>query len=146
MKCKFFLVVFFLALGICGDLKALNLCVEDKFCYDVKVAVEKEELAKGLMFVKSMPQNKGMLFDFRKRQIKNVSMWMKNTFIYLDMLFIGCDGELKDIYKNAKPHSLELIESDTDFCYVLEINGGEADKRGLEIKDKVYIDFELGDS
>ena len=118
-----------------------EVCVGDRACYDIKVAQSEEEQRKGLMFVSSMSENEGMLFDLRGKDTKGIAMWMKNTFIVLDMLFIGCDGVLKDVYKNAKPHSEELIMSDTDFCYVLEINGGEADKRGFVINDRVDIDF-----
>ena len=64
---------------------------------------------------------------------------MKNTFIPLDMIFIGCDGEIKDVYKNARPHSLERIKSEEDFCFILEINSGEFDKRGMKIGDDVII-------
>lgn len=123
------------------DAFAGEVCIGNKACYDVKVAQSEKEHKKGLMFVYKMPENQGMLFDFRKYNTKELAMWMKNTFISLDMLFIGCDGVLKDIYKNAKPQSEELIKSDTDFCYVLEINGGEALKRGFKVNDKVDIDF-----
>lgn len=123
------------------EAKADRVCFENKFCYDVDVMQTLDELRQGLMFVKSMSENRGMLFDFRAYERKGISMWMKNTFIPLDMLFIGCDGELKDIYRNARPHSLDSIKSESDFCYVVEVNGGEADKRGLKIRDKVDIDF-----
>ncbi len=121
--------------------RADEICIGNKGCYDIKVSQSAEEHKKGLMFVYNMPENQGMLFDFRGYNTKGLAMWMKNTFISLDMLFIGCDGVLKDIYKNAKPHSEELIKSDTDFCYVLEINGKEADKKGFTVNDKVDIDF-----
>ena len=116
-----------------------RLCVEDKFCYNIKVAKTPKKMSEGLMFVKSMPENEGMLFDFRLYDRKGVAMWMKNTFIYLDMVFIGCDKKIKDVYRNAKPHSLERIKSNEDFCYILEINGGEFDKRGMKIGDDVKL-------
>ena len=121
------------------SVKAEELCIEDKVCYDVKVVKTMEDKAKGLMFVKSMPENKGMLFDFEGEDISSTAMWMKNTFIYLDMVFIGCDKKIKDVYRNAKPHSLERIKSNEDFCYILEINGGEFDKRGMKIGDDVKL-------
>ena len=124
-----------------SGLKAKSLCVEDKFCYDVKVMQTIDELEKGLMFVKEMPEKEGMLFDFRPFVKKKISMWMKNTYIGLDMLFIGCDFKIKDIYKNAKPLSLKKIKSESDFCYVLEINSGQSDKHKFVIDDKVDIDF-----
>ena len=121
------------------SVKAEDVCVEDKVCYDVKVAKTMEDKAKGLMFVKEMSENSGMLFDFEGEDISSTAMWMKNTFIYLDMVFIGCDKKIKDVYRNAKPHSLKPIRSNEDFCYILEVNGGEFDKRGMKIGDDVII-------
>ncbi len=132
LGCLFFIFCIF-------NVRAEELCIEDKVCYDVKVVKTMEEKAKGLMFVRSMPENDGMLFDFEGEDIKDVAMWMKNTFIYLDMVFIGCDKKIKDVYKNAKPHSLGHIRSSEDFCYILEINGGEFDKKGMKIGDDVII-------
>ena len=121
------------------SVKAEDVCVEDKVCYDVKVVKTMEDKAKGLMFVKEMSENSGMLFEFVGEDVEGIAMWMKNTFIYLDMVFIGCDKKIKDVYRNAKPHSLERIKSNEDFCYILEINGGEFDKRGMKIGVDVII-------
>ena len=93
LGCLFFIFCIF-------NVRAEELCIEDKVCYDVKVVKTMEDKAKGLMFVRSMPENDGMLFDFEGEDIKDVAMWMKNTFIYLDMVFIGCDKKIKDVYKN----------------------------------------------
>ena len=79
------------------------------------------------MNVRSLSDNAGMLFDLR--QYPGASMWMKNTYIPLDMLFIGCDWKVVDIYENAKPLSLRRIGSSKPFCYVLEINGGNCNGR-----------------
>lgn len=132
---KYFLLGFFLL--ICNVANAVELDIGGKFVYDAKVAKTKNELVTGLMFVRDLPENKGMIFDFRPYD--NVSMWMKNTYIPLDMLFINCDMVVVHIHKNAKPMSLDYIGTDEKFCYVLEINGGEADKRGIVIGDKVII-------
>lgn len=132
LGCLFFIFCIFI-------IRANDLCIDDKFCYNIKLANTPKKMAKGLMFVKEMPENEGMLFDFRKYNRKGISMWMKNTFIPLDMIFIGCDGEIKDVYKNARPHSLERIKSEEDFCFILEINSGEFDKRGMKIGDDVII-------
>ena len=117
---------------------AEELCIKNKVCYDVEVAKTLEQKQKGLMFVKNLPQNKGMLFDVR--EIEHVSMWMKNTYIPLDMLFLDCDFVVVDVYKMAKPLSLDYIESDKKFCFVLEVNGGEFDKLNLSIGNQFVFE------
>lgn len=113
----------------------MRLGIKGKAVYSVRLAVERDELQKGLMFVHDLPKNEGMLFDVR--HYVGISMWMKNTYIPLDILFIGCDFKVVDIYKNAKPLSLKKIGSSEKFCYVLEINGGETEKKGIAVGDEV---------
>lgn len=116
---------------------ALELRIEDKAVYDVSLAVTNEEQKRGLMFVRKLEENRGMLFDFRRFRRGQIVMWMKNTYIPLDMVFINCDFEIVDIYENAKPMSLDLIRSNADCCYVLEINGGDAARKNIAVGDKV---------
>lgn len=112
---------------------ALDLTIANKAKYDVTYAQTNTELKKGLMFVKNLPQHQGMLFDLRKHP--NTAMWMKNTYIPLDMLFINCERQIVDIKENCSPHSLERIISSKPFCYVLEINSGEVTDKNLKIGD-----------
>ena len=143
MNYRLLIIAFLLCAVVVINMQKDMLCVEDKFCYEIKIMRTDDEHKRGLMFVKSMPENKGMLFDFRKYEGIELAMWMKNTFIPLDMLFIGCDGVLKDIHKNATPLLEKVIRSKTKFCYVLEINAGEADKRKFSVNEVVDIDFSL---
>jgi uncharacterized membrane protein (UPF0127 family) len=113
--------------------KAEEFCIQNKVCYDIEIARTSKQKQKGLMFIKELPSNKGMLFDVRGND--NVSMWMKNTYISLDMLFIDCNYKIVDVHKKAKPLSLDHISSDEKFCYVLEVNAGEFDKYNLQIGD-----------
>jgi uncharacterized membrane protein (UPF0127 family) len=122
-----------------SEVKADKICFENKVCYDVKIAREIDDLQRGLMWVKFLPQNKGMLFDFRKFNKSNISMWMKNTFIALDMVFIDCDNKIQYIYKNATPLSLNEISSNDISCYVLEINAGQVDSKKLAIGDSMKM-------
>lgn len=131
-----FICLFLLFLGI-SPVNAAELKIEDKAVFNVSVAKSVNELTQGLMFVKKLADNGGMLFDFRPYMDRDLSMWMKNTYIPLDMVFIDCDFKIVDIYKNAKPLSLDLIKSKAKFCYVLEINGGMADAKNINIGDKV---------
>ena len=89
----------------------------------------------GLMFRKSLAPNVGMLFDFRTPQ--PVSFWMKNTLIPLDMLFIDQSGKIVNIYRQARPQSLDEIPSDGPVLGVLEIGGGRALDLDIEPGDKV---------
>ena len=95
----------------------------------VEVAESKEERRKGLMFREELAEGTGMIFTFDKPQ--KVTMWMKNTLIPLDMLFIK-EGKVKHIHKNAVPHSLDIISSMHSIDTVLEVPGGYSDKYGVD--------------
>ena len=87
--------------------------------------------AQGLMHVTDLPKNAGMLFVFSKP--RQVSMWMKNTLISLDILFLNSNGGIVKIHKNAKPLSLASIPSHTRVKWVLELNAGVAAKLDLQL-------------
>jgi uncharacterized membrane protein (UPF0127 family) len=89
----------------------------------------------GLMFRRSLAPNVGMLFDFRTPQ--PVNFWMKNTLIPLDMLFIGEDGRIVNIYRQATPQSLAPIPSDGPIRGVFEIAGGRSQDLDIMPGDKV---------
>ncbi|KQT86286.1 DUF192 domain-containing protein [Aurantimonas sp. Leaf443] len=89
----------------------------------------------GLMNRDAMPDGQGMLFDFEETRV--VTMWMKNTLIPLDMLFIDETGTVTRVAANAKPLSLELIPSGPPVRYVLELNGGAAARYGAKAGDRL---------
>ena len=101
----------------------------------VELAVTREERSRGLMFRRSLAPNHGMLFDFRDSH--GVSMWMKNTFIPLDMVFITREGVVDHIVERTIPQSLEVIAPPRTTRFVLEVNGGTADRLGWNIGDQV---------
>ena len=103
--------------------------------FTVEIADSFEETARGLMFRESMPLDAGMLFDFDPPREPN--MWMKNTLISLDMLFLDKDGIVVAIARNAEPHSLRRISPGMPVNGVLEINGGLAQDLGIEPGDVV---------
>jgi uncharacterized membrane protein (UPF0127 family) len=103
--------------------------------FNVEVATTQREQALGLMFRRSLPENAGMLFLYDPPQ--PAAMWMKNTLIPLDMVFIAPDGRVLRVESNAEPLSTTVIPSEGDISAVLELNGGEADKIGLRRGDKV---------
>lgn len=108
----------------------------DQVVYSVELAQSVDELRTGLMDRESLDENSGMLFDLGAFK-ENVSMWMKNTKIALDMLFIDEDGMIYWIYENAEPESTKLIIPPYPAHAVLEINGGDAAKKNIRIGDVV---------
>jgi uncharacterized membrane protein (UPF0127 family) len=103
--------------------------------FQVELAATEESLSRGLMYRRELPEGRGMLFDFKED--RPVGMWMKNTYISLDMLFIRSDGTIVKIAERTKPHSLENIVSGPPVRAVLEIVGGSAGKFGIRPGDKV---------
>ena len=89
----------------------------------------------GLMFVRDLPADEGMIFPMRPVQV--AYFWMKNTYIPLDMLFVGTDGRIEKILANARPFSLATLSSDIPVEAVIEIRGGEARKLGLKVGGRV---------
>jgi len=103
--------------------------------FSVEVVDNDADRAKGLMFRKELPEGKGMLFDFKREQ--EVSFWMENTYIPLDMLFIRSDGRILRIAENTEPLSTRMIPSGGPVLAVLEVIGGTARKLGLAPGDRV---------
>jgi uncharacterized membrane protein (UPF0127 family) len=100
-----------------------------KHTFDVWLADSPSRQAQGLMFVRALPDMQGMLFVHEKPM--PISMWMKNTYIPLDMVFIDARGRIQQIVEQATPHSLDIIRSKDPALAVLEIAGGEARRLGL---------------
>ena len=103
--------------------------------FKVEVVAEPEERAVGLMFRRSLAADGGMLFDFGRTE--PVAMWMKNTLIPLDMLFIANDGSVVNIAQRTVPGSLATIPSAKPVRFVLEVAGGTAARLGIKPGDKV---------
>jgi uncharacterized membrane protein (UPF0127 family) len=103
--------------------------------FAVELAVTDEERARGLMFRRELPEGRGMLFDFKSDG--PVSMWMKNTYIALDMIFIQADGRIIRIAENTEPMSTRIISSGGSVRAVLEVAGGTAKKLGIAPGDRV---------
>ncbi len=103
--------------------------------FSVEMATTEEEKTTGLMYRKELPEGKGMLFDFTPEQ--EVSMWMKNTYIPLDMIFIRADGKILRIAENTEPLSTKIIPSRGPAKGVLEVIAGTAQKYGIAPGDRV---------
>lgn len=103
----------------------------------VEIARTEEQQARGLMYRSSMPQDHGMLFLFPD-EIDH-RFWMKNTYIPLDMIFIAADGRVAGIHPNATPLSEVPISVEKPAKWVLEVNGGWAEKHGVAAGDAVGL-------
>ena len=103
--------------------------------FNVEMAETSEQQRIGLMFRKEVPDGEGMLFDFGPS--RPVAMWMQNTIVSLDMIFIRADGTIANIAKGTTPYSLQAVESAGPVKAVLEIVAGAADRYGIVAGDKV---------
>ena len=101
----------------------------------VEVAETERQKAIGLMFRKFLSPDKGMLFPYPQPQ--ELTMWMRNTYIPLDMLFIKADGTIHRIAQNTEPFSEEVVASKGDVTAVLELAGGVTKSLGIKPGDKV---------
>lgn len=101
----------------------------------VEIADEQKEREVGLMFREDLPQDQGMLFDFGTDRM--VSMWMRNTPLSLDMVFINLSGTVVRVAENTTPFSPAIISSGEPVRYVLELNAGVASGNGIHSGDKV---------
>lgn len=101
----------------------------------VEIADTNEQRARGLMYRKEMADDAGMIFDFGVS--RRVQMWMENTTLPLDMLFVDSTGTIRSIKENAVPYSRDIIDSMTDVKYVVELNAGIVGKLGIKVGDKV---------
>jgi uncharacterized membrane protein (UPF0127 family) len=110
--------------------------------FQVEIATTDQERERGLMYRKSVPDGTGMLFDFGKEQ--EVVMWMKNTYVSLDMIFIRANGTIARIAENTTPLSEARIYSGPPVKGVLEVAAGTARKYGIAVGDKVGHRFFSG--
>ena len=103
--------------------------------FEVWIADTPQRQEQGLMFVRDLPAGEGMIFPQASPQVAH--FWMKNTYIPLDMVFVGEDGRIAKIIARAHPFSLDVLSSDVPVIAVLEIGGGEAQRLGIRVGDHV---------
>lgn len=104
--------------------------------FRVEVADDPASRRRGLMHRHHMPCDEGMLFDYRRTRM--VQMWMKNTFIPLDMLFIDAGGRIVHIVEQTEPHSTAIIDSTRPVRAVLEVNAGVVSAQDIRRGDRVH--------
>jgi len=103
--------------------------------FSVEVMRSPSELERGLMYRRFLPVDRGMLFDFKTE--KPIMMWMKNTYLPLDMVFISKSGRVVAIAENTEPFSEKIIPSGVPAYAVLEVNAGTVAKIDLKVGDEI---------
>ena len=109
---------------------------QGRFTFTTEIADTPALRQRGLMFRHTLPEDRAMLFDWGK--VEPVSMWMRNTHVSLDMIFIAADGEVVRIAEATEPYSDDIISSGVPVAAVLEVVAGTADRIGLEPGDRVH--------
>ena len=107
----------------------------DVLKFQIEIADDEKERSRGLMFRKSLDEMSGMLFIYPEPRV--ASFWMKNTLISLDMVFIDAEGRVASIATNTTPLSLSAVSSGVPVLTVLEIDGGDAERLGIDVGDTV---------
>jgi uncharacterized membrane protein (UPF0127 family) len=124
------------ASALAQNLEPLTIVTKGgRHAFQVEVARNDAERAQGLMFRRSLAPDRGMLFDFK--QVQPIAMWMQNTYIPLDMIFIRADGTIARVAENAEPLSTRTIPSGEPVLAVLEVIGGTAKRLGVGAGDRV---------
>ncbi|MBL4601334.1 MAG: DUF192 domain-containing protein [Emcibacteraceae bacterium] len=145
---KFFLFSLFLSLVFVLCLTAVTQAQEKfpqgelsikttthSYDFEIELALDDSHRQYGLMFRDSLAEMSGMLFVYDRK--RNLSMWMKNTFIPLDIIFIDNQGKIINIAKSTQPRSLSIIRSKKAAKAVLELNGGLTDKLEIAVGDEI---------
>lgn len=109
--------------------------VNGKHRFNVELAVTPAEMERGLMYRRELAPDAGMVFDFK--QPTKATMWMHNTLIPLDMLFVDGQGRIVNIHPNAVPQSDAVIAAAAPVRVVIELKGGTADRLGIQPGDRV---------
>ena len=111
---------------------------ETRHDFSVEVARTPDQKRTGLMFRREMAADHGMLFPYEGEAVR--TMWMRNTVLPLDMLFIGADGDIVSIAEDTVPFSEDIVSSRVPAKAVLELNAGTVDTLGLGVGDRVEHD------
>ena len=125
------------ALGPRLELEKLDIVTSSgTYAFSVEVMRSEPERERGLMFRRFLARDRGMLFDFKTERV--VMMWMKNTYLPLDMIFIAPSGKVVAVAENAVPLSEKIISSGVPAIAVLEVHAGTVARIGLRIGDTVH--------
>ena len=135
------ILLLFLLITVLNAQETTNIIIKNNYkdiYFNVEIARKKIARDKGLMFRKNLNLGKGMLFIFPNES--KVSMWMKNTLISLDIIFVSKNYKIVDIVNNAKAMSKEILTSRVKAKYALEINAGLVKKLNIKIGNNIYFE------
>lgn len=113
----------------------IRTAAKNEYRFDVEIAETPRQMMQGLMFRKALAPDAGMLFVHERDTL--ATMWMKNTYIPLDMVFIDRTGRIVGIHERAEPHSLDTIAAPEPVRAVLELAGGMTSRLGIREGDRV---------
>jgi uncharacterized membrane protein (UPF0127 family) len=108
-----------------------------RLTFVIEIARTPDQMAQGLMYRQSLPEDAGMLFLYP--EARPVAFWMRNTFIPLDLLFMDAHGKVIWIYKQAQPFDETHITPPDPAFAVLEINGGLSDQLDINLGDQLQF-------
>jgi uncharacterized protein len=135
------ILLLFLLITVLNAQETTNIIIKNNYkdiFFNVEIARKKIDRDKGLMFRENLNIDKGMLFIFPNES--KVSMWMKNTLISLDIIFISKNHKIVDIINNAKAMSKKILTSKVKAKYALEINAGLVKKLNIKIGNNTYFE------
>ena len=141
LRMKQYICLFFITIFLIGCSTGSYVQIGDNKIF-VEVATTPEEQMEGLQQRESLEKESGMLFVWETE--KNISMWMKDTLIPLDMIFIDSEKKIVAI-QNAKPCKVDICKhytADTPVQYVLEVNQGWSEKHNVQVGDSVEINIQ----
>jgi uncharacterized protein len=140
---RFLALILLLAAGpaeaepVTFDTSDLSVVTErGRFVFTVEMAVNDAQRVQGLQNRMDMAPSAGMLFDFGR--VQTISMWMKNTYLPLDMIFIGAGGTVVNVAADTQPQSRAIIRSARPVLAVLEVNAGTAARLGIVPGSRVF--------
>ena len=141
---KIFSFLFFTLLFLSNNAQSneiSNVVIQNEDSSSISIVAEvmitESQQAKGMMYRKSLDEDRGMLFLFKKP--KRAVFWMKNTYISLDLIFIKKGGDIDSIHENLEPLSTKKIKSRNDVIAVLEILGGQVKKNKINLDSKILF-------
>jgi len=145
MKTFFLLLFFFSVFSGCVQEKAQinTACFESSKCVSLEIAKTGSERETGLMFRESLRQNTGMLFVFESPG--RSGFWMKNTLIPLDIIWIGSNGTIVDVFENAQPcktPECPVMFPNESASWALEVNAGFAKQNNIKKGQRVALNYE----
>lgn len=120
------------------DVLIIETADQGCFRFDVYLAITQAQQRRGLMFVRDLPEWTGMLFLYERAGVR--SIWMKNTYIPLDILFARGDGTVSSIRSNAEPLSLKSMSAIEPINYVLELNSGTAERLSIKVGSRFIVE------